>query len=130
MAQPRRIVNRVVVAAGSGGPVARSLSWGCLDGRPLVSGDWPTGPLHLGHDVGSLRQRVALQRKHATYVLIADPQALTDHVDAPDLVREHLMEVGSTIWPSASTPRWPPWSRRARCQAHDPWPQLGCRSCL
>ena len=59
----------------------------------ILTGDRPTGPLHLGHYVGSLRQRVALQRAHATYVLIADLQALTDHADAPEKIRDHVLEV-------------------------------------
>ena len=61
--------------------------------KTILTGDRPTGPLHLGHYVGSLRQRVALQREHATYVLIADLQALTDHADAPEQVRGHVLEV-------------------------------------
>ena len=61
--------------------------------KTILTGDRPTGPLHLGHYVGSLRQRVALQREHDTYVLIADLQALTDHFDAPDLVRDNVVEV-------------------------------------
>jgi tryptophanyl-tRNA synthetase len=61
--------------------------------RTILTGDRPTGPLHLGHYVGSLRQRVALQHEHATYVLIADLQALTDHFDAPAQVRANVLEV-------------------------------------
>jgi tryptophanyl-tRNA synthetase len=61
--------------------------------KTILTGDRPTGPLHLGHYVGSLRQRVALQHEHATYVLIADLQALTDHFDAPDQVRANVLEV-------------------------------------
>ena len=61
--------------------------------KTILTGDRPTGPLHLGHYVGSLRQRVALQREHATYVLIADLQALTDHADAPEQIRGHVLEV-------------------------------------
>ena len=61
--------------------------------KTVLTGDRPTGPLHLGHYVGSLQQRVALQREHATYVLIADLQALTDHADVPDRVREHVVGV-------------------------------------
>ena len=61
--------------------------------KTILTGDRPTGPLHLGHYVGSLRQRVALQREHDTYVLIADLQALTDHFDEPDLVRDNVVEV-------------------------------------
>ncbi|EML1453921.1 tryptophan--tRNA ligase, partial [Enterobacter kobei] len=44
----------------------------------ILTGDRPTGPLHLGHFVGSLRQRVALQQTHSQFVLIADLQGLTD----------------------------------------------------
>jgi tryptophanyl-tRNA synthetase len=61
--------------------------------KTILTGDRPTGPLHLGHYVGSLRQRVALQREHDTYVLIADLQALTDHADAPEQIRDHVLEV-------------------------------------
>src|SRR5262245_55114331 len=61
--------------------------------KTILTGDRPTGPLHLGHYVGSLKQRVALQREHDTYVLIADLQALTDHFDAPEAVRDHVVEV-------------------------------------
>jgi tryptophanyl-tRNA synthetase len=61
--------------------------------KTILTGDRPTGPLHLGHYVGSLRQRVALQREHDTYVLIADLQALTDHFDEPEMVRDHVVEV-------------------------------------
>lgn len=61
--------------------------------KTILTGDRPTGPLHLGHYAGSLRQRVALQREHATYVLIADLQALTDHFDTPAAVRDNVLEV-------------------------------------
>ena len=61
--------------------------------RAILTGDRPTGPLHLGHYVGSLQQRVALQREYATYVLIADLQALTDHFDEPEQVRANVLEV-------------------------------------
>ncbi|HKZ04597.1 MAG TPA: tryptophan--tRNA ligase [Methylomirabilota bacterium] len=61
--------------------------------KTILTGDRPTGPLHLGHYVGSLQQRVALQREHTTYVLIADLQALTDHADVPERIREHVVEV-------------------------------------
>ncbi len=40
--------------------------------KTILTGDRPTGPLHLGHYVGSLKNRVELQRKYATYVLIAE----------------------------------------------------------
>jgi tryptophanyl-tRNA synthetase len=62
--------------------------------KTILTGDRPTGPLHLGHYVGSLENRVELQREYATYVLIADVQALTDHAEEPELVRRNVVEVG------------------------------------
>jgi tryptophanyl-tRNA synthetase len=62
--------------------------------RPIIlTGDRTTGPLHLGHYAGSLRNRVALQRTHRQFVLLADAQALTDNIDDPEKVRSHVMEV-------------------------------------
>jgi tryptophanyl-tRNA synthetase len=61
--------------------------------KTILTGDRPTGPLHLGHYVGSLENRVELQREYATYVLIADVQALTDHADGPERVRRNVLEV-------------------------------------
>ncbi len=59
----------------------------------VLTGDRPTGPLHLGHYVGSLKNRVALQETHTQYVMIADAQALTDNADNPQKVRENVLEV-------------------------------------
>lgn len=59
----------------------------------ILTGDRPTGPLHLGHYVGSLRQRVELQHKHKQFVIIADAQALTDNAENPDKVRKNVLEV-------------------------------------
>jgi tryptophanyl-tRNA synthetase len=61
--------------------------------RTILTGDRPTGALHLGHYVGSLRNRVALQHQYETFVLIADLQALTDHADDPVLIRQSVIEV-------------------------------------
>src|SRR5262249_11417808 len=61
--------------------------------RTILTGDRPTGPLHLGHYAGSLATRVELQHTHATYVLIADLQALTHHADRPEEIRHNVMEV-------------------------------------
>jgi tryptophanyl-tRNA synthetase len=61
--------------------------------KTILTGDRPTGPLHLGHYVGSLENRVGLQHEYATYVLIADLQALTDHAEQPELVRRNVLEV-------------------------------------
>ena len=65
-----------------------------IDSRPVIlTGDRPTGPLHLGHYAGSLRNRVALQHSHRQYLLLADTQALTDNADAPERVRRNVLEV-------------------------------------
>ncbi|WP_262300011.1 tryptophan--tRNA ligase [Microvirga sesbaniae] len=65
-----------------------------LDPRPVVlTGDRTTGPLHLGHYAGSLRNRVALQHSHRQYLLLADTQALTDNASDPSKVRRNVLEV-------------------------------------
>lgn len=65
-----------------------------VDQRPIIlTGDRPTGQLHLGHFVGSLRSRVGLQDSHHQHILLADAQALTDNADNPDKVRRNILEV-------------------------------------
>ncbi|MBX7067509.1 MAG: tryptophan--tRNA ligase [Parachlamydiales bacterium] len=59
----------------------------------ILTGDRPTGKLHLGHYVGSLAARVKLQDVHRQFVMIADAQALTDHAHEPALIRSSIMEV-------------------------------------
>ena len=59
----------------------------------VVTGDRPTGPLHLGHFVGSLTTRLGLQERCRQFILIADLQALTDNAGAPGRVAEHVLEV-------------------------------------
>lgn len=59
----------------------------------VLTGDRVTGKLHLGHYTGSLRNRIMLQDKYETFILLADIQALTTHFDQPDLIRQHLREV-------------------------------------
>src|SRR4051794_38607441 len=61
--------------------------------KRILTGDRPTGPLHLGHYVGSLADRVRLQHEYDSYILIADVQALTDNFDNPQLVRDNVYEV-------------------------------------
>lgn len=62
--------------------------------KPIIlTGDRPTGPLHLGHYVGSLKNRVAFQDKYQQYLIIADAQALTDNFDHPERVRDNIMQV-------------------------------------
>ena len=65
-----------------------------IDTRPVVlTGDRTTGPLHLGHYVGSLKNRLALQDDHRQFLLLADAQALTDHADDPGHVGRNVIEV-------------------------------------
>lgn len=62
----------------------------------ILTGDRPTGRLHLGHYVGSLRNRVKMQNESEydkMYVMIADSQALTDNFNNPEKIRENLIEV-------------------------------------
>lgn len=61
--------------------------------KRILTGDRPTGPLHLGHYVGSLANRVKLQDEYDSYILIADVQALTDNFDDPEKVRQNTLQV-------------------------------------
>jgi len=64
------------------------------DKRPVIlTGDRTTGPLHLGHYAGSLKNRVRLQSTHQQFLLLADAQALTDNAREPDRVRRNVLEV-------------------------------------
>ena len=65
-------------------------------GKIILTGDRPTGKLHVGHYVGSLRRRVELQNSgefDKIYIMIADAQALTDNADNPEKVRQNILEV-------------------------------------
>ena len=61
----------------------------------ILTGDRPTGNLHIGHYVGSLRNRVELQNsgKYQQFVMIADLQALTDNANNPQKIRDNILEV-------------------------------------
>lgn len=63
--------------------------------KVILTGDRPTGQLHVGHYVGSLRKRVELQNcgEYEQYILIADIQALTDNAENPQKIRDNLLEV-------------------------------------
>src|SRR3990170_240021 len=61
--------------------------------KRILTGDRPTGRLHLGHYVGSLQNRVKLQDQYEQFVLIADVQALTDNFETPQKVRENIKEL-------------------------------------
>ena len=65
-------------------------------GKVILTGDRPTGKLHLGHYVGSLRRRVQLQNAgdyDRMFVFMADVQALTDNADNPEKIRQNIIEV-------------------------------------
>ena len=62
----------------------------------ILTGDRPTGRLHVGHYVGSLRRRVELQNSgeySKIFIMIADAQALTDNIENPEKVRQNIIEV-------------------------------------
>lgn len=61
--------------------------------KVILTGDRPTGNLHIGHYFGSLKQRVSMQRDYDTYIIIADLQALTDNFQCPERVRKHVREL-------------------------------------
>lgn len=65
-------------------------------GKIMLTGDRPTGRLHVGHYVGSLRRRVELQNSgefDKIFIMIADAQALTDNFDNPEKIRQNIIEV-------------------------------------
>ena len=65
-------------------------------GKIILTGDRPTGRLHLGHYVGSLKRRVELQNSgeyDKVFIMIADAQALTDNADDPEKIRQNIIEV-------------------------------------
>ena len=64
--------------------------------KVILTGDRPTGRLHLGHYVGSLKRRVELQNSgefDKIFIMITDAQALTDNFDNPDKIRDNIIEV-------------------------------------
>ncbi|MBV8139421.1 MAG: tryptophan--tRNA ligase [Deltaproteobacteria bacterium] len=61
--------------------------------KRILTGDRPTSPLHLGHYVGSLQNRVRLQDEYDTFILIADIQALTDNFERPEMLEANVFEV-------------------------------------
>ena len=65
-------------------------------GKIILTGDRPTGRLHVGHYVGSLKRRVELQNSgeyDKTFIMIADAQALTDNIENPEKIRQNIIEV-------------------------------------
>ena len=61
--------------------------------KRILTGDRPTGRLHIGHYLGSLKNRVRLQDEYDQYIIIADVQALTDNFNTPEKVRENVYQV-------------------------------------
>ena len=66
-----------------------------MEKKRILTGDRPTGKLHIGHYFGSLKKRVEMQEsgKYETYILIADVQALTDNFNNPEKVRKNVREL-------------------------------------
>ncbi len=64
-----------------------------LNKKRILTGDRPTGPLHIGHYVGSVKNRVLLQNEYELFYLIADVQALTDNYDNPEKVASNIFQV-------------------------------------
>src|SRR5574344_437104 len=60
--------------------------------KRILTGDRPTGKLHIGHHFGSFISSVKLQDEYDTYILVADVQALTDNLNNPEKVRENILE--------------------------------------
>jgi len=61
--------------------------------KVILTGDRPTGQLHIGHFCGALKNRIELQHEYDTYIMIADVQALTDNFHNPEKVRKNVYEV-------------------------------------
>jgi tryptophanyl-tRNA synthetase len=59
----------------------------------VLTGDRPSGALHLGHFIGSLEDRLALQRDHSVFIMIADVQALTDYYHSPQLIKSNVFQL-------------------------------------
>src|SRR5438477_873659 len=69
------------------------MEYGIMQKKIILTGDRPTGPLHLGHYVGSQKSRIDLQKEHTQYIMLADLQALTDNVDNPQKIRHNIKEM-------------------------------------
>ena len=64
-----------------------------VSSKTVLTGDRPTGHLHLGHYIGSLKNRIELQDEYDCFIMIADVQALSDNFDNPERVRANVIEV-------------------------------------
>jgi tryptophanyl-tRNA synthetase len=63
--------------------------------KVLLTGDRPSGKLHLGHYVGSLQNRVILQHQYESYIMVADVQALTDNFENPELIKKSIYDIAT-----------------------------------
>ena len=88
--------------------------------RPrILTGDRPTGPLHVGHYVGSVKNRIELQDRYECFFIIADVHTLTTRPEKPfvgELAEQHPRGRESTTSPPGSIPNAPSCSSRARCR--------------
>ena len=84
-----------VIPLLGGVPTEWAAGWVLMKKEIILTGERPTGPLHIGHYVGALQQRVAMQNsgKYDTFIIIADAQALTDNSENPGKVRENVLQV-------------------------------------
>lgn len=64
-----------------------------MENKRILTGDRPTGKMHIGHYFGSLKNRVKMQEEYETYIEIADVQALTDNFNNPEKVRKNIREI-------------------------------------
>lgn len=80
-------------SSASVAPAASTVSTASAAPAVVLTGDRPTGPLHLGHYVGSLKSRVQLQNEVSQFILLADTQAMTDNVGRHQKVTENVVEV-------------------------------------
>ena len=63
------------------------------DKKRILTGDRPTGKMHIGHYFGSLKSRVKLQDEHETFIEVADVQALTDNFNNPEKVQKNVSQI-------------------------------------
>ncbi|MCH9617784.1 MAG: Tryptophan--tRNA ligase 2 [Chlamydiia bacterium] len=64
-----------------------------MKNKILLTGDRPTGPLHIGHYAGSIKNRIEMQKEFETFIMVADAQAITDNYDNVAKIRENVYEV-------------------------------------
>ena len=73
--------------------------------KTILTGDRPTGKIHLGHYIGSFKNRVKVQNAYRQFVMIADVQALTDNAENPEKVRDNILEVAMGYLMTGIDPR-------------------------